>query len=232
MVVGAPGHLRDSYRLWNEPKGPDFVLEVTSASTRREDERRKREVYASLGVAEYFLYDPRGGVPDAATSWVSVAGRRVPAPAGGDGVAEPRHHGAQRGARSRPSGRARGSDVAAARPGSGTGPAHVPGVGTGSRRGGRRAPTGSRGSTTRGCGSTGCRSPQRGAGSSRPRLGERPGIAASTANIARPATPEARAVGTRIYGASMRTMDVLQNRLFVANPHGFGRRPCCGSTTR
>ena len=52
------------------------------------------------------------------------------------------------------------------------------------------------------------------------------------ANIARPATPEARAVGTRMYGASMRTMDVLQNRLFVANPHGFGRRPCCGSTTR
>ena len=60
VVVGAPGHLRDSYLLWNEPKGPDFVLEVTSASTRREDEKRKREVYASLGVAEYFLYDPRG----------------------------------------------------------------------------------------------------------------------------------------------------------------------------
>ena len=60
VVVGAPGHLRDSFLLWNEPKGPDFVLEVTSASTRREDERRKREVYASLGVSEYFLYDPRG----------------------------------------------------------------------------------------------------------------------------------------------------------------------------
>ena len=60
VVLGAPGHLRDSYLLWNEPKGPDFVLEVTSASTRREDERRKRAVYASLGVSEYFLYDPRG----------------------------------------------------------------------------------------------------------------------------------------------------------------------------
>ena len=60
VVVGAPGHLRDTYLLWNEPKGPDFVLEVTSASTRREDERRKRDLYASLGVSEYFLYDPRG----------------------------------------------------------------------------------------------------------------------------------------------------------------------------
>ena len=60
VVRGVPSHLRDSYLLWKEPKGPDFVLEVTSASTRREDERRKREVYAALGVQEYFLYDPRG----------------------------------------------------------------------------------------------------------------------------------------------------------------------------
>ena len=59
VVVGAPAHLRDTYLLWNEPKGPDFVLEVTSASTRRVDKRRKRDVYAALGVSEYFLYDPR-----------------------------------------------------------------------------------------------------------------------------------------------------------------------------
>ena len=60
VVVGAPTHPpRDSYLLWNEPKGPDFVLEVTSKSTRGTDERRKRELYASLGVSEYFLYDPR-----------------------------------------------------------------------------------------------------------------------------------------------------------------------------
>ena len=60
VVVGAPEYHRDTYLLWNEPKGPDFVLEVTSASTRREDEGRKRDIYASLGVSEYFLYDPRG----------------------------------------------------------------------------------------------------------------------------------------------------------------------------
>ena len=60
VVRGIPNHLRDSYLLWKEPKGPDFVLEVTSASTRRDDERRKRGVYAALGVEEYFLYDPRG----------------------------------------------------------------------------------------------------------------------------------------------------------------------------
>ena len=60
VVVGAPAYpLRDTYMLWKEPKAPDFVLEVTSASTRGNDERRKRDVYASLGVREYFLYDPR-----------------------------------------------------------------------------------------------------------------------------------------------------------------------------
>jgi len=59
VVVGAPANLRDTYLLWNEPKGPDFVLEVTSANTRRVDERRKRKVYAALGVSEYFLHDPR-----------------------------------------------------------------------------------------------------------------------------------------------------------------------------
>ena len=59
VVTGAPAGLRDTYMLWKEPKGPDFVLEVTSASTRDNDEQRKREVYAALGVREYFLYDPR-----------------------------------------------------------------------------------------------------------------------------------------------------------------------------
>ena len=60
VVVGAPASPpRDTYMLWNEPKAPDFVLEVTSKSTRRDDERRKRGVYAALGVREYFLYDPR-----------------------------------------------------------------------------------------------------------------------------------------------------------------------------
>ena len=59
VVIGAPVHLRDSYLLWNEPKGPDFVLETTSRSTRHEDLGHKRDVYAALGVTEYFLYDPR-----------------------------------------------------------------------------------------------------------------------------------------------------------------------------
>lgn len=49
---------REIYKLWEEPS-PSFVLEVTSKSTRREDERKKAR-YAKWGVAEYFMYDPRG----------------------------------------------------------------------------------------------------------------------------------------------------------------------------
>ena len=115
VVVGARAYLRDTYLLWNEPKGPDFVLEVTSASTRRADERRKRDVYASLGVSEYFLYDPRAEYLDAAASGLRAAGRKVPAAAGGDGAVEPRGGGGERGAGAGASRRARGTDGAAAR---------------------------------------------------------------------------------------------------------------------
>lgn len=59
-VVGAPKHWRHTYKLWEEPKAPDFVLEVTSRSTRKVDQGRKREIYASLGVGEYWQFDPTG----------------------------------------------------------------------------------------------------------------------------------------------------------------------------
>lgn len=60
VVMGAPNHRRSSYLLWREPKGPDFVLEVTSKSTRQRDQGPKRELYRRLGVREYWQYDPTG----------------------------------------------------------------------------------------------------------------------------------------------------------------------------
>ena len=65
VVLGArkdehrEGGWRDTYRLWEEPKAPDFVLEITSRSTRKEDLGKKRNLYATLGVSEYVLHDPR-----------------------------------------------------------------------------------------------------------------------------------------------------------------------------
>ena len=61
VVLGAPNHDRHTYRLWEEQhKVPDFVLEVTSRRTWQEDQGRKRELYRTLGVAEYWQYDPTG----------------------------------------------------------------------------------------------------------------------------------------------------------------------------
>ena len=58
VVLGVSNADRSSYRLWEEPKGPDFVLEITSRTTYREDQGRKRKLYLSLGVQEYWQYDP------------------------------------------------------------------------------------------------------------------------------------------------------------------------------
>ena len=52
--------MRMNYKVWEEGKGPDFVLEVASPSTWREDVGRKRGIYAGLGVKEYWLFDPMG----------------------------------------------------------------------------------------------------------------------------------------------------------------------------
>ena len=61
VVIGAPKraeHPRDTYKLWEEPKGPDFVIEVLSSSTWKADLGPKRALYSSLGVMEYWLFDP------------------------------------------------------------------------------------------------------------------------------------------------------------------------------
>lgn len=50
---------RRRYLRWDEGKGPDFVLEITSASTREEDYEDKMDLYATeLAAPEYFLFDP------------------------------------------------------------------------------------------------------------------------------------------------------------------------------
>ncbi len=51
----------NSYRVWEAGKAPDFVLEIGSQSTASNDVGPKRELYASLGVREYWRFDPTGG---------------------------------------------------------------------------------------------------------------------------------------------------------------------------
>ena len=82
VVLGAPKHVRSSYRVWEEPKAPDFVLEIASESTYRTDQGEKRDTYADMGVMEYWQYDPVGTYLDPPLlGFRLVEGRYVPIPA-------------------------------------------------------------------------------------------------------------------------------------------------------
>lgn len=52
---------RKLYLPWEVGKPPDFVLEVASESTAREDVGNKRQIYARIGVPEYWRFDRSGG---------------------------------------------------------------------------------------------------------------------------------------------------------------------------
>ena len=51
---------RGSFRVWEEGKAPDFVLEVASPSTAENDAEHKAREYAQIGVREYWRLDPAG----------------------------------------------------------------------------------------------------------------------------------------------------------------------------
>lgn len=58
VVRGVPNHKRRVFKVWEEGQVPCFVLEITSDSTRSEDLHKKKDLYQTLGVEEYFLFDP------------------------------------------------------------------------------------------------------------------------------------------------------------------------------
>jgi Uma2 family endonuclease len=58
VVKGISPHRRRTYKTWVEGKAPDVVIETTSRKTRRKDTKDKPDLYARLGVREYFLFDP------------------------------------------------------------------------------------------------------------------------------------------------------------------------------
>ncbi|WP_414514970.1 Uma2 family endonuclease [Nostoc sp. PCC 9305] len=61
VVFGVENRDRRSYKTWEENnQTPDFVLEITSKTTRSKDQGAKKGIYAFLGVREYFQYDPTG----------------------------------------------------------------------------------------------------------------------------------------------------------------------------
>jgi Uma2 family endonuclease len=60
VVFGVEKKERRIYKIDDEGKGPDVVIELTSTSTKVEDLVTKHYIYANLSVREYFLFDPYG----------------------------------------------------------------------------------------------------------------------------------------------------------------------------
>ena len=71
----APRHIAPSYKVWEEGGPPNFVLELASRSTVPRDVKEKRRIYAAMGVADYFLFDPVGGLLDPVLQGLRLAGR-------------------------------------------------------------------------------------------------------------------------------------------------------------
>ena len=51
-----------SFKVWEEGRAPDFVLEVASPSTAENDARHKAAEYLAIGVREYWRLDPEGSL--------------------------------------------------------------------------------------------------------------------------------------------------------------------------
>lgn len=60
VVRGVGSVSRRSYKIWEEGKPPDFVMEIASPSTKKNDRVDKHRIYAKLGVGEFWRFDPTG----------------------------------------------------------------------------------------------------------------------------------------------------------------------------
>lgn len=58
VVKGIPKEERRIYKLWDEGKAPDVVIELSSRRTWGDDLQKKWRLYAQLGVQEYYIFDP------------------------------------------------------------------------------------------------------------------------------------------------------------------------------
>jgi len=64
VIKGLDKEFRRIFQTWKEKAVPCVVFEVTSRNTLEEDRGGKRDLYARLGVAEYFIFDPEGEALD------------------------------------------------------------------------------------------------------------------------------------------------------------------------
>ena len=86
VAFGLGKKSRRNYLIWVEGKVPDFVMEFSSKNTYQNDLGRKMELYASLGIRDYFLCDIEGlYLPSPLMGFTLVDGVYVPISADVDG---------------------------------------------------------------------------------------------------------------------------------------------------
>jgi Uma2 family endonuclease len=60
VAFGVESGSRDNFKTWEEGTVPSVVFEMTSPGTKKEDDVSKKSLYAQIGVAEYWQFDPKG----------------------------------------------------------------------------------------------------------------------------------------------------------------------------
>lgn len=60
VIFDIPQQPYGNYKIWETGQVPIVIFEMTSASTQAHDQTKKRELYESIGVLEYWLFDPKG----------------------------------------------------------------------------------------------------------------------------------------------------------------------------
>ncbi len=77
---------RNTYLVWVEGKTPDFVMEFSSKTTYNKDLGPKMDLYASLGIQDYFLYDAESlYLPSPIMGYTLVDGKYSPLTGNRDG---------------------------------------------------------------------------------------------------------------------------------------------------
>lgn len=86
VTFGIGQKLRHTYKVWEEGKVPDFVMEFSSKTTYQNDLTDKMATYAGLNIPNYLLYDAEAlYLPSPLMGFQLVDGVYVPIPPGVDG---------------------------------------------------------------------------------------------------------------------------------------------------
>ena len=60
VIFGVKPGSRDNYKIWEEGEVPNVVFEMTSRGTKEKDNVEKKNLYAQIGIEEYWQFDPKG----------------------------------------------------------------------------------------------------------------------------------------------------------------------------